>query len=161
MKSTSSPRTRPSKEPENKYAGMSLFEEDLAALRELRRRLREEGLAVSMRYLVRALAHLTAEPEIFAHALVRHKAEAAGKVGHGGAVVRNVGFNFLTEDLDKLDRVTLDLEDKGAKGGRTFLMRSLIHAPWNPSALARDIRKFQKEFPDARTREGRARRQRG
>lgn len=141
--------------------GFSFYEEDMKALRALVGALRERQVRVKGLSLLRALAHFVPEDEIFAHGVTRNRLEEAGKAGAaaGEAIERPVA-NLFIADVDKLDRVSDALADKGMKSGRSFLMRSLVHAPWNLESLAKDVRKFQKEFPDPRTREGRALKQR-
>jgi len=141
--------------------GFSFYEEDLKALRDLLSALRVRKIRVPRTYLVRALAHVVAEDEMFAHAVTRHRQEQAGKAGAAGAVEEHLAFNLLSDDVDKLSRVGDKLADQGFRGVRSFIIRSLIHAPWELDTLARQVGKFQKEFPDPRSREGRARQQRG
>lgn len=147
-----------SKTPEavNQRVGFSFYAEDLTALRGLVAGLRERGVRVKRTFLVRALASLVHEDEIFAHGVARHRQEAAGKAGAAGEVDQCLAFEVLQDDVDKLERVGDRLAEKKFPGGRSFLLRALLHAPWNLDELARDVRKFQKEFPDARTRAGRA-----
>ena len=136
--------------------GFSFYEEDMKALRDLGGALRERGVRAKGVYLLRALAHLVPEDEIFAHGVTRNRQEKAGKALPAGEAILRPVANVLVQDQDKLDRVSDLLADKAMKGGRSFLMRALIHAPWELDALGRDLRKFRKEFPDPRTREGRA-----
>ena len=136
--------------------GFSFYEEDMKALRDLGGALRERGVRAKGVYLLRALAHIVPEDEIFAHGVTRNRQEKAGKALPAGDATKRPVANLLVEDQDKLDRVSDLLADKAMKGGRSFLMRALIHAPWELDALGRDLRKFKKEFPDPRTREGRA-----
>ncbi|MEN9402621.1 MAG: hypothetical protein RL091_1324 [Verrucomicrobiota bacterium] len=140
----------------NQRVGFSFYAEDLTALRGLVAGLRERGVRVKRTFLVRALARLVPEDEIFAHGVARHRQEAAGKAGAAGEVDQCLAFEVLQDDVDKLERVGDRLSEKKFPGGRSFLLRALLHAPWNLDELARDVRKFQKEFPDARTRAGRA-----
>lgn len=136
--------------------GLSFYDEDMQALRALVGALRERGVRVKGLYLLRALAHFVPEDEILAHGITRNKLEKAGKGLPAGDASQRPVPNILLEDQDKLDRVSDLLANKAMKGGRSFLMRALIHAPWDFDALGRDLRKFKKEFPDPRSREGRA-----
>jgi hypothetical protein len=136
--------------------GFSFYAEDMTALRSLVGALRERSVRVKGLYLLRALAHIVPEDEIFAHGVTRNRQEKAGKAGATGEADQRPVANLLLADVDKLDRVSDTLANKAMKGGRSFLMRALVHAPWDLDALSRDLRKFQKEFPDPRTREGRA-----
>lgn len=140
----------------NQRVGFSFYAEDLTALRGLVSGLRERGVRVKRTFLVRALTNLVPEDEIFAHGIARHRQEAAGKAGAAGEVDQCLAFEVLQDDVDKLERVGDQLSEKRFPGGRSFLLRALLHAPWNLDELARDVRKFQKEFPDARTLAGRA-----
>jgi hypothetical protein len=54
-----------------------------------------------------------------------------------------LAFNLLVDDVDKMERLSDQLADKGLRGGRSFLLRSLLHAPWDLDALARDVKKFE------------------
>lgn len=148
-------------EPVDERVGFSFYEEDLKALRDLLAALRPRKVRVPRTYFVRALVHVVSEDEMFAHAVARHRQEQAGKAGAAGEVEQHLAFNLFSDDVDKLSRVGDKLADQGFRGVRSFIIRSLIHAPWELDALARQLGKFQKEFPDPRSREGRARRHRG
>jgi hypothetical protein len=140
---------------------MSFYEEDLAALFALRSELARLGVNVSARLLVRALAHVATDAEIFAHTLARHQAEAAGKAGAKDTIAELGNYVLLNSDLERFQRIGFDLEVEQVRGGRSFIMRSLIHAPWEMKKLAKAVAQFRREFPDARTREVRALRGRG
>jgi len=116
---------------------------------------------VSARLLVRALAHVATDAEIFAHTLARHQAEAAGKAGAKDTIAELGNYVLLNSDLERFQRIGFDLEVEQVRGGRSFIMRSLIHAPWEMKKLAKAVAQFRREFPDARTREVRALRGRG
>lgn len=146
----------PTEKPEEQRVGFSFYSDDLKALRDLIAALRDRKVRVKRTYLVRALAHLVPEDEMFAHALTRNKAEQAGKAGTSEEVDQCLAFNLLVDDVDKMERVSDQLADKKLRGGRSFLLRSLLHAPWDLDALARDVGKFEAKFPDPRTRAGRA-----
>lgn len=141
---------------EEQRVGFSFYTDDLKALRDLVAALRERKVRVKRTFLVRALAHLVPADEMFAHALTRNKAEQAGKVTVGTEVDQCLAFNLLVDDVDRMEGVSDQLADKGLRGGRSFLLRSLLHAPWDLDALARDLKKFEAKFPDPRSRAGRA-----
>lgn len=146
----------PADPPAELRVGFSFYADDLGALRGLLSALRERQVRVKRTFLVRALAHLVPEDEMFAHALTRNKAEQAGKVATGGEVDQCLAFNLLVDDVDKMERVSDRLSAKRLRSGRSFLLRSLLHAPWDCDELAREVRKFASKFPDPRTRAGRA-----
>ena len=146
----------PAERPEDQRVGFSFYTADLKAMRDLVAALRERKVRVKQTFLVRALVHLVPEDEIFAHALTRNRAEQAGKVPDELEIDQCLAFNIIVDDVDKLERVSDQLADKGLRGGRSFLLRSLLHAPWDLDTLARDVRKFEAKFPDPRTRAGRA-----
>lgn len=150
------PATPSTEKPEEQRVGFSFYTDDLKALRDLVAALRDRKVRVKRTYLVRALAHLIPADEMFAHALTRNRAEQAGKVTTAAEVDQCLAFNLLVDDVDKMERVSDQLADKGLRSGRSFLLRSLLHAPWDLDALARDVRKFEAKFPDPRTRAGRA-----
>jgi hypothetical protein len=135
---------------------MSFYQEDLAALVALRQELAQLGVDESTRFLLRALAHIATDAEIFAHSLARHQAEAAGKVGAKGSIADLGNYELLNSDVERFRRIGFELEAEQVRGGRSFIMRSLIHAPWELKKLAKEVAQFRKEFPDARTREVRA-----
>lgn len=141
--------------------GFSFYERDTKALRDLIGRLRERHMRVPRTYLVRALAHVISEDEMFAQAVARFRQEKAGKTGDAGEVDECLAFNLLTTDVDKLGRVSDKLADGGYRGGRSFIVRALVHTPWELDGLIRGLRKFQEEFPDPRTRAGRSLKSRG
>jgi hypothetical protein len=62
----------------------------------------------------------------------------------------------VSDDVDKLGRVADKLSEQGFRSVRSFIVRALIHAPWELDTLARQIGKFPKEHPDLRTRGARA-----
>lgn len=141
---------------EEQRVGFSFYTDDLKALRDLVAALRERKVRVKRTFLVRALAHLVPEDEMFAHALTRNRAEQAGKVPVETEVDQCLAFNVLVDDVDKMERVSDQLADKQLRTGRSFVLRALLHAPWDLDALARDLKKFEAKFPDPRSRAGRA-----
>jgi len=161
MKPKPSPAPKSPKSAATQRVGMSFYEEDLAALLALRRNLAQLHVNESARFIVRALAHVATDAEIFAHTLARHQAEAAGKAGAKESIAEFGNYELLNSDLERFQRIGFDLEAEQVRGGRTFIMRSLIHAPWELRKLAKAVTQFRREFPDARTREVRALRGRG
>ena len=147
---------KPQEQPEELRVGFSFYADDLKAMRDLVAALRDRKVRVKRTFLVRALSHLVPADEMFAHALTRNKAEQAGKVTVGTEVDQCLAFNLLVDDVDKMEGVSDQLADKGLRGGRSFVLRALLHAPWDLDALSRDIRKFEGKFPDPRSRAGRA-----
>jgi len=148
--------SEPVEKSEEQRVGFSFYAADLTALRDLVAALRTRKVRVKRTYLVRALAHIVPADEMFAHALTRNKAEQAGKVTVAAEVDQCLAFNLLVDDVDKMEGISDQLASKGLRGGRSFLLRSLLHAPWDLDALARDVKKFEAKFPDPRTRAGRA-----
>ncbi len=148
-------------ESADERVGFSFYEEDLKALGGLLGALRARRIRVPRTYLVRALVHVVSEDEMFAHAVARYRQEQAGKAGPAGEVEQHLAFNLLSEDVDKLGRIGDKLSEQGFRSVRSFIIRSLIHAPWELDSLARLVGKFQNEHPDPRSREARARKQRG
>lgn len=148
-------------EPADERVGFSFYQEDVKALGVMLAAMRARGIRVPRTYLVRALVHVVSADEMFAHAVARYRQEQAGKATPAGDVEQHLAFNLLTEDVDKLGRVGDKLSEQGFRSVRSFIIRSLVHAPWEHDSLARLVGKFQKEFPDPRSREARARKQRG
>ncbi|MDD3179506.1 MAG: hypothetical protein PHQ04_04060 [Opitutaceae bacterium] len=143
-------------QPEEQRVGFSFYTDDLKAVRALVAALRERQVRVKRTFLVRALAHVVPEDEMFAYALTRNRAEQAGKVPVETEINQCLAFNLLADDVDKMERVSDQLADKQLRNGRSFVLRALLHAPWDHEALARAVRKFEEKFPDPRSRAGRA-----
>lgn len=137
--------------------GQTFYPDDVVALNRLVSALRTKGLRVKKPYLLRAMAHFVGADEMFAYALTRNRAEQAGKAVSAGEL-DHVAVNLIVADLDKMEGVGDQLSDKRLRGGRSFIFRSLIHAPWNLDHLAREVKKFQAKYPDLRTRAGREKR---
>lgn len=140
--------------PKDLRIGNTFYLADLRALRALVAELRDREIRVKRTYLLRALAHFVGADEMFAHALTRNRAEQAGKVASEGTP-EHIPIMVMVDDVDKMEAVGDRLSDKGLRGGRSFILRSLIHAPWDLDHLVREVKKFQTKFPDPRTREGR------
>jgi hypothetical protein len=122
-------------------------------MRQLVLRLAERGIRVKRTFIVRALAHMTPEVEILAHAVLRHKEEPPlrGKGNAGGThTEERLTLYILKEDLKKLDRVIDELMRGDIEVTRTFLLRSVIHGALVGQGLVECVRKFAENFPDRR-----------
>ncbi len=147
--------------PADERISLSCYPDDLRVLRQLVLRLAERGIRVKRTFIVRALAHMTPEVEILAHAVLRHKEEPPlrGKGNAGGThTAERLTLYILKEDLKKLDRVCVELLRQEIEVTRTYLLRSLIYSATEDDLLAESIKRFAHDFPDRRTREVRAKR---
>ncbi len=149
-------KTLPLSAPKYERISLSLYASDLAALRKLIAALDAAGTAVSRTRLLCALPHIVSEAEIFAHAVLFHRRTREGAADKEESIDLRLSLTLLTADISKLRHVLNDLAAKNITAGRTFLIRALLHAKWETAALARGIARFDQQFPDPRTREGRA-----
>ena len=145
----------PSPTPKEERLGLSFYPADTAAAGAVVAKLRRHGVRTSRRIALKVLVHASSEEELFAYALARARAEEMGTVKVEPAIDEIFGYTFFADDVEKLDRVNDRLDDENLRGGRSFIVRSRLHAPINYAQFAKAVLKFQQQYPDGRSKAGR------
>lgn len=136
----------------------ALYPSDNKVLRRLNLVLRDAGLDVVRTDTLRFLLHTTSSAEMFALTTLRLKEDAAGRIVKEDHFEERVTLRSRKSVMDKIDDVVDDLARKDLDADRTYVIRAVLHGDHDPKALVRSAKKFLAEFPDGRTRAGRAER---
>lgn len=121
----------------------SFYTEDLDALRELRRKLRELGLRIDTAKAVRGIIHVTSESELLARSIIRFKADEAKKGPREIEMVETrLSVVIPGEDLRKLDEVVDELDLKRIKTNRSYVLRALLRSLPPVETIFKPLAKF-------------------
>lgn len=134
----------------------TFYPSDTKALRRLTLALRDGGLDVARTDTLRSLLHTTSETDMLRLAAERLKAEANDSLPHNETVDERFTARVRQGAMRKIDRVIDNLARKDLDADRTFIIRAVLHGDHEPKTLIRSTKKFLEEFPDRRTRVGRA-----
>lgn len=136
----------------------ALYPSDTKVLRRLNLVLRDAGLDVVRTDTLRFLLHTTTAAEMFALTTLRLKDDAAGRIAKEKNFEERVTLRSPQSVMAKIDDVVDDLARKDLDADRTYVIRAVLHGDHEPKSLVRAAKKFLAEFPDGRTRAGRAER---
>ncbi|EIP98802.1 hypothetical protein OpiT1DRAFT_03271 [Opitutaceae bacterium TAV1] len=124
----------------------SFYTEDLDAIRELRRELRELGLRIDTVKAVRGILHVTSESELLARSIIQFKADEAKKGPREIEMVETrLSVILPAEDLRKLDDVVDELDMKRIKMSRSYVLRALIRSLPPVKTIFKPLAKFTEE----------------
>lgn len=135
----------------------SLYPADLKTLNDSLARLAERKVAADRTKFVRCLLHSTTELDLFAYAVVQHREDSL-KAGPREADYIAERFTIVlpVADLEKIDRAVKQLGAKGVRANESYMLRALLRRLPPLDALAPIVARYLEEFPDGRSRAGRA-----
>ncbi len=150
----SSPAGRAQSESRTSF---SLSPADLKLLNGALARLAERDIVADRTKFVRCLLHSTTELDLFAYAVVQAREDSL-KRGPREAEYIEERFTIVlpVADLDKSDRVVRQLKAKGVRANESYLLRALLRRLPPIDALAPIVAEYLEQFPDGRSRAGRA-----
>jgi hypothetical protein len=126
----------------------TFYPADVEALNTCMVGLRRAGLPVRGGTVLRALIHLTSAPEMFAHAVLLAKSyEKKDGPRESDYVAGHPTVDLPPHLVKKLDDVVTELAAKMIPANRAFVVRALLRAAPEASALAPAVRKFLATFP--------------
>jgi len=126
----------------------SFYPADMQALNERLVALRRAGLPVRGATVLRALIYLTPPMEMFAHSVL-----LAGAYGQKDGpreddmIAGRPTVDLPKEHVKKLDDVVTELAAKGVTANRAFVVRAMLRAARDGTALAPAVGKFLADFP--------------
>jgi hypothetical protein len=126
----------------------SFYPADVQALNERLVALRRAGLPVRGGTVLRALIYLTPPIEMFAHSvLLAETYKRKDGPREDDNIAGHPTVDLPKEHLKKLDSVVTELAAKGVTANRAFVVRGLLRAARDGTALAPAVKKFLTDFP--------------
>ena len=126
----------------------SFYPSDMQALNERMVALRRAGLPVRGGTVLRAVIHLTSPMEMFAHSVLLAGAyEQKDGPREADNIAGHPTVDLPREHVKKLDDVVTELAAKGVTANRAFVVRAILRAARDGTALAPAVQKFLTDFP--------------
>jgi len=126
----------------------SFYPSDMRALSALLLTLRRADLPVRGGTVLRALIYLTPPMEMFAHSVLL-AAQYGQKNGprEDDNIAGHPTVDLPKSQVQKVDQVVAELADKGITANRAFVVRAMLRAVRDGTALAPAMQKFLTDFP--------------
>lgn len=135
----------------DKRVSFTFYGDDMKAFRRVHLALRDLGADVEMTDTLRVLIFSATEAELFSHAALRLQRERKIPGYSGAAIEKRFSVTVPQALVEKLSRVRDDLARKDLDVERTFIVRALLHAPFDAKALCKALPQLEAEFPDKRS----------
>ena len=126
----------------------SFYPADVQALTARLVALRRAGLPVRGATVLRALIQLTSPTEMFAHSVLLAGAyQRKDGPREDDNITGHPTVDLPKEHVKKLDDVVTELAAKGIIANRAFVVRAMLRAARDGTALAPAVKKFLADFP--------------
>ncbi|MBL9186718.1 MAG: hypothetical protein JNK23_04520 [Opitutaceae bacterium] len=135
----------------------SFYPADLKVMNDALALLEQRKVQSDRTKLVRCLLHVSSELDLFAFAVVQHRDDSL-KAGprENDYIAERVTIVIPEADLTKLDRVVAQLATKGIRANESYILRAVLRRLPPIEALAPLVESYLEEFPDGRSKAGRA-----
>lgn len=135
----------------------SFYPADLKNLNAALTQLGQRKVNADRTKFVRCLLHTSSELDLFALAAVQHRDDSL-KAGPRESDYIQERFTIVLPEgvLTKLDRVVAQLAAKNISANESYILRAALRRLPPLETLAPLVERYLEEFPDARTRAGRA-----